>query len=353
MTERRSRLKDRGTSLAELAEHLQLTKGTISAVLNDSPYAKSIPQHTKDRIIAAATELNYRPNFFARTLRKKRTYSIGIVCAEIGDPYGSMVISGIESELSRNKYFFLTAIPRHDPILLNQYVDLLMSRGVEGIITVDTSLTHVPSVPTAAVPGHSSLTGITNIVLDHDHAAEQALKHLYELGHRDIAVFRGQPQSTDSDERWRSVSRCARELGIPIKQELTYHLQGEDPSPQLGYIAMRELMARGKHFTALFAYNDISAIGAIRALREKGFQVPQDVSVVGFDDIREAAFHFPGITTVRQPLRKMGETAAKHILQMIESGGKGSSRVDVEPEFVIRESTGPAPRALKIRSFAD
>jgi DNA-binding LacI/PurR family transcriptional regulator len=353
MTERRSRRKDRGTSLAELAEHLQLTKGTISAVLNDSPYAKSIPQHTKDRIIAAATELNYRPNFFARTLRKKRTYSIGIVCAEIGDPHGSIVISGIESELSRNKYFFLTAIPRHDPILLNQYVDLLMSRGVEGIITVDTQLTHIPAVPTAAVPGHSNLPGITNIVLDHDHAAEQALRHLFELGHRDVAVFRGQPESSDSDERWRSVCRCARDLGIPIKPELTYQLQGEDPSPQLGYMAMRELMARGKHFTALFAYNDISAIGAIRALREKGFQVPQDVSIVGFDDIREAAFHFPGITTVRQPLRKMGETAAKHILEMIESGGKGSSRVDVEPEFVIRESTGPAPRALKIRSFAD
>jgi LacI family transcriptional regulator len=330
-----------------------LTKGTISAVLNDSPYAKSIPQHTKDRIVAAATELNYRPNFFARTLRKKRTYSIGIVCAEIGDPYGSMVISGIESELSRNKYFFLTAIPRHDPVLLGQYVDLLMSRGVEGIITVDTQLTHVPAVPTAAVPGHSNLPGVTNIVLDHDHAAEQALRHLFDLGHRDIAVFRGQTESTDSDERWRSISRCARDFGIPIKPELTYQLKGEDPSPQLGYMAMRELMARGKHFTALFAYNDISAIGAIRALREKGFEVPQDVSVVGFDDIREAAFHFPGITTVRQPLRKMGETAAKHILQMIESGGKGSAQVDVEPEFVIRESTGPAPRALKLRSFAD
>jgi len=353
MTQRRSGRKDRGTSLAELAEHLQLTKGTISAVLNDSPYAKSIPQKTKDRIIAAATELNYRPNFFARTLRKKRTYSIGIVCAEIGDPYGSMVISGIESELSRNKYFFLTAIPRHDPVLLNQYVDLLMSRGVEGIITVDTSLTHVPTVPTAAVPGHTSMAGITNIVLDHDHAAEQALKHLVELGHRDVAVFRGQKESSDSEERWRSISRFAREMGIPIKPELTYQLQGEDPSPQLGYIAMRELMARGKHFTALFAYNDISAIGAIRALREKGFRVPQDVSIVGFDDIREAAFHFPGITTVRQPLRKMGETAAKYIVEMIESGGKGPDRVDVEPEFVFRESTGPAPSALRIRSFAD
>ena len=239
MTDRRSRRKDRGTSLAELAEHLQLTKGTISAVLNDSPYAKSIPQHTKDRIIAAAAELNYRPNFFARTLRKKRTYSVGIVCAEIGDPYGSMVISGIESELSRNKYFFLTAIPRHDPVLLHQYVDLLMSRGVEGIITVDTSLAHVPTVPTVAVPGHSGLTGITNIVLDHDHAAVQALKHLVELGHRDIAIFRGQRESSDSEERWRSICNCARDFGVPIREELTLQLEGSDPSPQLGYIAMR------------------------------------------------------------------------------------------------------------------
>src|SRR5450631_1166514 len=114
-----------GTTLKELAKHLGLTKGTISAVLNDSPYARAIPQHTKDRIFAAAQELNYQPNFFARTLRKKRTYTVGVLCAEIGDAYGSVIISGIEEVLTERKYFFVTVVHHHNEQKLLQYSDIL------------------------------------------------------------------------------------------------------------------------------------------------------------------------------------------------------------------------------------
>src|SRR5262252_22936 len=114
MIERSKPAHREGTTLKDLAKHLGLTKGTVSAVLNNSPYAKAIPQHTKDRIFAAAQELNYHPNFFARTLRKKRTYTVGVICAEIGDAYGSVVISGIEEVLSERKYFFVTVVLHHD-----------------------------------------------------------------------------------------------------------------------------------------------------------------------------------------------------------------------------------------------
>src|SRR5271169_4715345 len=128
MPDRTKPLAQHGTTLKELAKHLGLTKGTVSAVLNDSPYAKAIPQHTKDRIFAAASELNYHPNFFARTLRKKRTYTVGVLCAEIGDAYGSVIISGIEAFLSERKYLFVTVVHHHDPELLRQYSDILQSR---------------------------------------------------------------------------------------------------------------------------------------------------------------------------------------------------------------------------------
>src|SRR5215469_15465043 len=128
--------KSTAITLRAVAEHVGLTPGTVSAVLNNAPSARSIPQHTKNRIQAAARELNYRPNFFAQSLRKKRTYTIGVIVEEIGDAYGSLVISGIEQYLRQKNYFFLTVVHRHDPELLQRYAQILMERGVEGFITI-------------------------------------------------------------------------------------------------------------------------------------------------------------------------------------------------------------------------
>jgi LacI family transcriptional regulator len=184
------RQKSEVVTLKVVAQHVGLTPGTISAVLNDAPSARAIPQETKNRIHAAAKELDYRPNFFARTLRNKRTYTIGVIAEEIGDSYGSLVISGIEQYLRTKDYFFLTVVHRHNPELLNRYSQLLLQRGVEGFITVDMQLSEAPLLPTVAVPGHKVLPGVTNIVLDHQHAARSALNHLLELGHRDIAFMK-------------------------------------------------------------------------------------------------------------------------------------------------------------------
>jgi DNA-binding LacI/PurR family transcriptional regulator len=335
-------------TLAELARRLKLTKGTVSAVLNDSPYARSIPEHTKERIRAAAREYNYQPNFFARTLRKKRTFTIGVIAEEIGDPYGGMIISGIEKQLSIHKYFFLTGIHRHDPKLLQQYFDILLARGIEGMITVDTLLKKAPPVPTVAVAGHGALEGVTNIVLDHHRAAEIALDHLYGQGHRQIAVIRGQVFSADSEERWHAIRYYAGKLGIPIAEDAVTQLMTDDPSPQQGYLVTKELLQRSHRFSALFAYNDVSSIGAIRAIRECGLRVPEDISVVGFDDIREAAYHVPSLTTVRQPLRKMGSIAAQTIIDRIEGEEKYPAQIAIEPELVVRESSGPASTSRRI-----
>src|ERR1700704_259754 len=200
-------LKPVVVTLKVLAQSVGLTPGTVSAVLNDAPSARSIPQETKNRIHAAAKELNYRPNFFARTLRNKRTYTIGVIAEEIGDSYGSLVISGIEEHLRKKDYFFLTVVHRHNPELQSRYSQLLLQRGVEGFITVDMQLTEPPLLPTVAVPGHKILSGVTNIVLDHQHAARSALNHLLEFGHRDIAFMKGQPFSSDSEHRWQAICR--------------------------------------------------------------------------------------------------------------------------------------------------
>jgi DNA-binding LacI/PurR family transcriptional regulator len=337
--------KPGAVTIKAVAQHVGLTPGTVSVVLNNSPSARSIPQETQERIHAAAKELNYHPNFFARTLRNKRTFTIGVIAEEIGDSYGSAVISGIEAYLKKMDYFFLTVAHRHDEELLSRYSQLLLQRGVEGFITVDTTIQDVPSLPTVAVAGHKKVKGVTNIVLDHVQAAKLALNYLVGLGHRRIAFMKGSRFSSDSIERWDSICEVAQQIGLPIDPELTVQIEIDDSTPLLGYPYAKQLLARNKPFTALFAYNDISALGAIRALQEHGLRVPQDVSIVGFDDIPSAAFNIPSLTTVRQPLVRMGQVAAETLLERINGRDDYPSTIAIEPELVVRESTAAVPRS--------
>src|SRR5882762_6225531 len=238
-------------TLKTIAEHLGLTPGTVSAALNNSPAARSIPEHTKNRIIEAAQALNYRPNFFARTLRLKRTYTIGVIAEEIGDAYGAMLISGIEEYLRKNSFFFLTVLHRHDPKLLQTYAQMLLTRGVEGFITLDASVKETLTLPTVAVSGQARVEGVTNVVLDHRRAARLALEHLQELGHQDIAFFKGHTLSSDSAVRWSAICEVAQEMHIQVRPELTIQLEGTDSTPAIGYPFAKQLLARKHAFTAL------------------------------------------------------------------------------------------------------
>ena len=332
-------------TLKAVAQHLGLTPGTVSAVLNDSKAARSIPENTRKRIITAARELNYQPNFLARSLRVQRTFTVGVIVEEIGDIYGGSIVGGMETYLRENNFFFITMAHRHDPKLLQTYSQLLASRGVEGLITIDTSIDEEPTVPTVAVAGHQKVENVTNIILDHRRAAELGLRHLKELGHERIAFLRGQTKSSDSASRWEAIQEVAQEFDIQIRPELVLQLEGMESTPELGYPYGKALIARNVPFTALFAYNDISAIGAMRAFQEAGLRVPEDISVVGFDDVSLASFSIPPLTTVRQPLAKMGRIAAETLLDRIEERAAFIPEIAVEPELISRRSTGP-PRKL-------
>jgi DNA-binding LacI/PurR family transcriptional regulator len=331
-------------TLKAVAERVGLTPSTVSHVLTNSPAARSVPQRTKNRILAAARELNYQPNFFARSLKVKRSHTIGVIAEEIGDAYSSLIISGIERYLRKHNFFFLTVAHRHDNKLLSTYSNMLQQRGVEGFITVDTFLTEEPPLPTVAIAGHRRIRGVTNIVLDHGRAATLALQHLVDLGHKEIAFMKGSTASSDSEDRWSAICDVAAKLGVPIRPELIVQLEGDDPTPNLGYPFAKQLLARKRPFTALFAYNDISAIGSICAFQEAGLRVPDDLSVVGFDDIQSAAFLNPPLTTVRQPLQEMGKIAARTLLDRIEDRVEYVPEISVEPEFVVRKSTSSPGR---------
>src|SRR5271165_2321811 len=171
--------KPPAVTLKSLASHLGLTAGTVSSVLNNSPASRSIPEHTRKRIFDAARELSYRPNFLARSLRVQRSYTVGVIAEEIGDAYGAVVISGLETFLRKNNFFFLTVAHRHNHDLMRSYSQMLLTRGVEGIITIDTSIDEPPTLPTVAIAGHQRVPNVTNIILDHQRAARLVLRHLF------------------------------------------------------------------------------------------------------------------------------------------------------------------------------
>jgi LacI family transcriptional regulator len=193
-----------------------------------------------------------------------------------------------------------------------------------------------------AVAGHRHIDGVTNVVLDHARAAELALGHLYGLGHRKIAFMHGQPFSSDSDERWNTLVAVAKRMGIEIKPELVVKLDRDMTSPELGFSVVQRLLSANQPFTAIIAFNDIAAIGAIRTLKDFNLRVPEDVSVIGFDDIRAAAFTMPRLTTIHQPLEEIGRIATQSLLNRIHNTIQPRDEIVVEPKLVVRESTGPA-----------
>ena len=300
-------------------------------------------------MLAAARKFDYRPSFYARSLRRKQSFSVGVLVPELSDGYSVLVMNGIEEVLLEEGYFYLAASHRRKADLIEEYPRLLMDRSVEGFIAIDTALQHSLPIPVVAVAGHRKIEGVTNILLDHRRAAELALRHLYQLGHRQIAFMRGQTFSSDSDDRWKSLVSVAKELGIEVHPELVVQLQVNISSPELGYPVVQQLLSQKRPFTALVSFNDIAAIGAIRAFRDHNIRVPEDVSIVGFDDIQGAAYHNPSLTTIRQPLNNMGITAARILLQRLQGKKDYPEQVAIVPELIIRESTLPPNQRRPMR----
>ncbi|HEY1580239.1 MAG TPA: LacI family DNA-binding transcriptional regulator [Terracidiphilus sp.] len=329
-------------SLRTLGEYLNLSPATISLVLNNAPGVRSIPQETRDRVTEAAAKFSYRPSFFARSLRKRQTLTVGVLVPELSDSYTMQVLSGVEEHLIEEGYFYLTASHRRKADLIEEYPRMFLDRSVEGLLFIDTLLgTDIGTLPAVAVAGHRKIEGVTNVVLDQKRAAELALRHLYQLGHRKIAFMRGGSHSSDADDRWNCMMNVARDLKLQVPPEFMVQLQLRVSTPELGYEPTMDLIHRGGDFTALVCFNDIAAIGATRALMNHGLKVPGDVSIVGFDDIQGAAFHNPSLTTIRQPLHQMGTTAARILLQRIRGQATFPDFIPIHPELIIRESTCP------------
>lgn len=329
-------------TLRELAQHLGLSKTTVSVVMSGSSAANAIPEPTRERIRREAQRLGYRAHYMARSLRRSESMSVGIIAPEFSDGYFTLLMSGAESYLLNAGYFYFTVSHYWKPALLEQYPRMLEERGVDGLLLINTAPPE-STLPMVSVSGHHQRGAPPTVMLHHQSAAKMVIEHLAGLGHRRIAFMHGQSWSQDTMLRRKAFAVSMKAFGLPVYPELQITLDSSVWTPGLGYDPVAALLRRTRNFTAIVCFNDTAAMGAIRAVRDAGLRVPEDISVIGFDNIASAAFFSPSLTTVHQPLREMGCSAAELLLECLRHPeATPPSRVLHEPTLVVRESTAPA-----------
>jgi LacI family transcriptional regulator len=342
-------------NIKDVARESGFSPSTVSIVLNDAPLARYIPQRTKDQIRKAAKRLRYRPNPFARSLRSTRSHTVGVITSDTLDPYFTQILKGIHNALFHSSFLPVLADIQNQRARFERYLEMLLDRRVEGLITIANSLlldmdllgvVEEQKIPSVIIGREPVFASTSSVVIDNEAGTRTAMKYLYALGNRRMAFIKGPRQVVDSGQRWRGICQFAKEVGLKLEEELIVELEQPASSYEEGYAAMQELLQRRQPFTVLVAFDDMTAFGVIRALHQAGHRVPQDCAVVGFDDVAAAAYYNPPLTTIRQPLEKLGEIGVEILTQAIDASVAGEPFTPVhrriEPELVVRESTPPA-----------
>jgi LacI family transcriptional regulator len=340
-------------TIRDVAKKTGFSVATVSMVLNKAEHR--IPPATQRLVEEAARKLGYFPNFQARALRSKRTRSVGLLMFDVTDPYCTSIFRGIENSLGNVGYMSVLADLQNTPQRLRQCAQMLMERRVEGLIAIanprrlGTELSTVIqgfNIPAVIIGSKSANSRYASVVVDNRAGTWAAVEHLYDLGHRNIAVIKGPKTMSDSSPRWDGIQKCAAAKGIPIDRSLLVEIQGRNSTYEEGYQLTEVLLRNGKRFSALIVFDDLTAFAAIGALSNAGLRVPEDCSVIGFDDIPGAAFFNPPLTTVNQYMEKQGTIGAEMMCNLLtaEPGGKHRKMHEiVEPHLVIRKSTTRAP----------
>ena len=340
-------------TLLDVARQSGYSVSTVSIVLNEAPLANQLRSDTRRRIREVAARLGYRPHVFARSLRNQRSNTIGVVVFDLSDPFCTLILRGIDKRLQPTNYLPVVMDAHNDRSRFGRYLEMLIDRRVEGLIVVaNWMFVRIDALkgvikrrlPTVVVGRDFHRSGIRSILVDNQAGGYLALKHLYELGHRDVAFILGPKQLADTSRRWAGMQRFAKEAGLNIRPSLVMEMTGSS-DPLSGFTAGAELTSQllrvRNGFTAIAAFDDMTAFGAIRALSERGRRVPDDCSVVGFDDIPMATLASPSLTTIRQPMLEMGIFASEAIWNTLT--GATAEPHDklklVVPTLEVRQST--------------
>jgi LacI family transcriptional regulator len=331
---------------------------TVSMVLNDGPGGSRISQRTRTRVWEVARRLGYRPNLHARSLRSNRSQTLGVMVFDLTDPYCTQILRGIQNHIRPSGLFPIVSDLQDDRSQFQPCLDMLLGRQVEGVIAIANPLYLDPKllsefsqrqIPAVVIGRELSKVPVSSVVVDNAAGTRLAIQHLYGLGHSRIAFIKGPAILVDSLQRWEGLENFAREVGLRLDPRLIREIQGRDTTFAEAYELTEQLLRQRLDFTALVAFDDLSACAAIRALTKAGRRVPKDCSVVGFDDIPSAAFYNPPLTTVHQQLELQGSLGAEIIEDLIRTTREKRSvppkHRKVAPKLVVRDSTSPAQRS--------
>jgi LacI family transcriptional regulator len=337
-------------TIKDIAERTGFSPTTISLVLNNKRLARYIAATTKQLIRDTARELGYRPNIFARSLRARRSYMVGLLVYDLLDPYCSPIIKRIEATLLPHDYTVLISDVGYCQDRFAEALDVLIGRRVDGIIAI---ANHFPvnleqlakaaqHTPVTVIGRNTQRLDLPSFLVADLTGGQMSAQHLLKLGHRQIACIWDRVAYEWSALRWKGVKSALDRARVTIREGLLARV--EEKSADAGFHAAKKLLASGQRFTAILAVNDLTAFGAIRAAVAAGKRVPEDISVIGFDDLSLARHYNPPLTTIRQPLEQLGELATKGLLTRMIDRNRAVSSVTLRPKLVRRESTAKVRR---------
>lgn len=327
-------------TIVDIAEKANVSPSTVSRVLRNSA---GVAKPKRDAVMRAVDELDYRPNIFAQSLASGQSMTVGVLTQNFGSPFYDGILQGILQGLENSDYWPIFADGRWQPVAEEQALDMLVDRRVDGLILVGGQIEEeklkklAEAMPLIVVARALKMLPNNCIYLDNYQGAYRATKYLLDMGHREIAHITApveyQESVNDIALRHLGYQQALRDAGIEPDPDL---LVAGTLQQQSGVLALEMLLSRGRPFTAIFAANDQMSFGARLALYRRGIRVPQDVSLVGFDDESSAAYMVPPLTTMRQPAVEMGHATAEAILARI--GGKTSPCPVFQAELMVRET---------------
>ncbi|HEX5810084.1 MAG TPA: LacI family DNA-binding transcriptional regulator [Anaerolineales bacterium] len=327
-------------TIREVAESAGVSYATVSHVINNT---RIVSPETRERVLAAMNTLNYRPNMLARSLRQGKTNTLGLVLPDSANPFFAEISRAIEDEAFKKGYSVFLCNTELDTERELFYVDVLSKKQVDGIIFVAAGdqadsldfLRH-RNMPVVMIDRDLPNVEVDAVLTDHQQGGWLATRHLIELGHTHIACIAGPSSITPSAERITGYRMALEQAGLPCDENLI--VRG-DYHAQSGMEATRLILEMNPRPTAIFALNDLMALGALRAAAEAGYSVPRDLAIIGYDDLELAHFTNPPLTTIAQPKKEIGAQAVNLLVDRMSSRNRPPSRVVLAPALIVRRST--------------
>lgn len=339
-------------NIKEIAKEAGVSVATVSRVLN---HPETVAPKTKKRILELMDEMNYKPNWFARGLNFKKTDTLALLIPNILNPAFVEIAEGVESVANQKGYTVLLCITEGEVKKERQYIKTLINRHIDGVILVSSlldneDLIHLnkQGVALVLVGENSDNSPAPMVRIDCCSASYLAVQHLINCGHKDIALVYGKTPAIENKTKIEGYKKALQEAGLPIRKAL---IVDEDDTIEGGYLATRKLLGLNKYPRAIFASSDLIAFGIIDALRDAELRIPDDVAVMGFDNIKMSSLMVPKLSTVAKPLHKMGLSGARLLLDVIESEDKDDlimKEIILQSKLKIRKSCGHKERIKEI-----